>query len=163
MRVKPGIYFADDPAFKGVKRELTAYDFVYSMKRMIDPRMRSPNIFLLRGRLVGIDDAIAQAKGPGRLDYDRDTERLRPPARPTRPFKLPPPAFPSLAALPPPPLMWGRYPLRARMNLSHRDGPSRHRRGYESCKWGNRGPAGRRTRRLGATAGSDTRRRTRRP
>src|SRR6266705_403356 len=29
MRVKPGIYFADDTAFKGRKRELTAADYVY--------------------------------------------------------------------------------------------------------------------------------------
>jgi ABC-type transport system substrate-binding protein len=28
MRVKPGIYFADDPAFKGRKRELVAQDFI---------------------------------------------------------------------------------------------------------------------------------------
>ena len=29
IRIKPGIYFADDPVFKGQKRELTAYDYVY--------------------------------------------------------------------------------------------------------------------------------------
>jgi ABC-type transport system substrate-binding protein len=28
IRIKPGIYFADDPAFKGKKRELTADDYV---------------------------------------------------------------------------------------------------------------------------------------
>ena len=32
IRIKPGIYFADDPAFKGKKRELTAADYVYSME-----------------------------------------------------------------------------------------------------------------------------------
>src|SRR5499427_4174167 len=41
IRVKPGIYFADDPAFKGIKRELTAADYVYSWRRVLDPRMRS--------------------------------------------------------------------------------------------------------------------------
>ena len=45
IRIKPGILFADDPAFKGAKRELTAHDFVYAMKRLMDPRMRSPNVF----------------------------------------------------------------------------------------------------------------------
>ncbi len=30
IKVKPGIYFADDLAFKGRKRELTAADYVYS-------------------------------------------------------------------------------------------------------------------------------------
>jgi ABC-type transport system substrate-binding protein len=29
VRIKPGIYFADDPVFKGAKRELVAQDYVY--------------------------------------------------------------------------------------------------------------------------------------
>ena len=33
FHIKPGIFFADDPAFKGVKRELTAGDFDYALKR----------------------------------------------------------------------------------------------------------------------------------
>ncbi|MGH8519711.1 MAG: ABC transporter substrate-binding protein, partial [Panacagrimonas sp.] len=28
IRIRPGIYFADDPVFKGKKRELTAQDYV---------------------------------------------------------------------------------------------------------------------------------------
>src|SRR6478609_5435366 len=35
MRVKPGIYFGEDAAFKGRKRELTAEDYVYSWKRLL--------------------------------------------------------------------------------------------------------------------------------
>ena len=41
MRVRPGIYFADDPVFKGRRRELTAADYVYAIKRALDPAMRS--------------------------------------------------------------------------------------------------------------------------
>src|SRR5687767_8041718 len=41
FRIRPGIYFDDDPAFKGVKRELTAQDYVYSLKRHYDPRWKS--------------------------------------------------------------------------------------------------------------------------
>ena len=41
VKVKPGIYFADDPAFGGKKRELTAQDFVYSFKRIFDPKTKS--------------------------------------------------------------------------------------------------------------------------
>ncbi|MFG6412422.1 ABC transporter substrate-binding protein [Roseateles sp. DC23W] len=37
IKVRPGIYFADDPAFKGKRREVTAQDFVYSIKRFADP------------------------------------------------------------------------------------------------------------------------------
>lgn len=43
VRLRPGIYFADDPAFKGKRRELVAEDFVYSYKRYADPALKSPN------------------------------------------------------------------------------------------------------------------------
>src|SRR4051812_13281176 len=33
LRVRPGIYFAADPAFKGLKRELVAADYAYSIGR----------------------------------------------------------------------------------------------------------------------------------
>lgn len=42
FRIRKGIYFADDPAFKGKRRELTADDYVYSFKRFVDPALRSP-------------------------------------------------------------------------------------------------------------------------
>ncbi|TMG80890.1 MAG: heme-binding protein, partial [Betaproteobacteria bacterium] len=47
IRIRPGIYFADDPVFAGKKRELIAADFVYGWKRIVDPRVRSPNSDLL--------------------------------------------------------------------------------------------------------------------
>src|ERR1700694_2265737 len=58
MRVKPGIYFADDTAFKGRKRELTAADYVYSWKRLLDPRVRSPFAWYVQGKIGGADRAI---------------------------------------------------------------------------------------------------------
>ena len=42
VRIRPGIYFADDPAFKGRPRELIAADYVYTWKRFFDPATRSP-------------------------------------------------------------------------------------------------------------------------
>src|SRR2546425_4776779 len=53
IKLRPGIYFTDDPAFKGKKRELTAADYVYAWKRLIDPRMRSPFAWILERKLVG--------------------------------------------------------------------------------------------------------------
>jgi oligopeptide transport system substrate-binding protein len=41
VKVRPGIYFASHPAFGGNKRELTAHDYVYSIKRILDPKTRS--------------------------------------------------------------------------------------------------------------------------
>jgi len=49
LAVKRGIYFADDPAFKGAKRELTAADYAYSIGRFLDPKKRSPYAFLYEG------------------------------------------------------------------------------------------------------------------
>src|SRR5207253_4850320 len=40
IRLRPGIHFADDPAFKGRQRELVAADYVYSLKRIFDPRWK---------------------------------------------------------------------------------------------------------------------------
>ena len=40
--IRKGIYFADDPVFKGKKRELTAQDYVYAWKRVVDPKVRAP-------------------------------------------------------------------------------------------------------------------------
>ncbi|MBS0441080.1 MAG: bicyclomycin resistance protein, partial [Proteobacteria bacterium] len=52
FRLKPGIYFADDPAFKGRKRELVAEDYVYSLKRHYDPRWNSPNLYRLEAAKI---------------------------------------------------------------------------------------------------------------
>ena len=77
IRLKPGTYFSDDPAFKGKKRELVAQDYVYAWKRLLDPRMRSPYLWYLDGKLVGADKVLAKAKEAGRLDYDAEIEGLR--------------------------------------------------------------------------------------
>ena len=77
IRIKPGIHFADDPAFKGKKRELTADDYVYSWKRLLDPRMRAPFLWYLDGKVVGAEAVLAKAKAAGRLDYDAPIEGLK--------------------------------------------------------------------------------------
>ncbi len=70
LQVKPGIFFSDDTAFKGARRELTAADYAYSFKRFMDPANRSPYAFLFEGKIAGLDDLVAQAKKTGRFDYD---------------------------------------------------------------------------------------------
>lgn len=62
VRIKPGIYFDNDPAYKGIKRELVAADYVYSLKRFFDPRWKSPVFGTLNElKIVGIN-AGAQSK-----------------------------------------------------------------------------------------------------
>ncbi len=88
FRVKPGIFFSDDPAFNGERRELTADDYVYSIMRLVDPAMRSPNAFYVAGKIVGLDAVAAAAARPNaKFDYrakvtglevtDRYTLRIR--------------------------------------------------------------------------------------
>jgi len=77
IRVRPGIFFAEDPAFRGKKRELTAADYVYSWKRLIDPKVRSPFAWYLQGKLVGADAVIDAAAKSGKFDYDAVIEGLR--------------------------------------------------------------------------------------
>ncbi|MBL0728999.1 ABC transporter substrate-binding protein [Piscinibacter sp. HJYY11] len=79
FRLKPGIYFADDPAFKGKKRELVAADYVYAWKRHADPRWKSPNFYLLdNAKIVGLTELrneVLKDKKP--FDYEREVEGLK--------------------------------------------------------------------------------------
>ncbi|UGQ47372.1 ABC transporter substrate-binding protein [Massilia endophytica] len=71
IRLKKGQLFTPDPAFGGKPRELTMADFVYSWKRLLDPRLASPHAWLFEGKVVGLDALAAEAAKSGRLDYDK--------------------------------------------------------------------------------------------
>ena len=70
FRLKPGIFYSDDPVFEGTKRELTSYDYAYSIRRLYDPKIRSPWLWYVEGKIVGGDEAMAAAKKSGKYDYD---------------------------------------------------------------------------------------------
>jgi ABC-type transport system substrate-binding protein len=76
IRLKKGILFTPDPAFGGKPRELTVADYVYSWKRLFDPKLASPNTWLLEGKVVGLDALAEQAKNTGRFDYDQPVAGL---------------------------------------------------------------------------------------
>ncbi len=88
IRIRRGVYFAADPVFGGKPRELTAEDFIYSMKRVVDPKVRSPWAFLIAGKFVGLDEEAAAAKKSGRFDYDRKIAGLEAVDRYTLRFRL---------------------------------------------------------------------------
>ncbi|WP_295647325.1 ABC transporter substrate-binding protein, partial [uncultured Methylibium sp.] len=77
--IRPGIYFSDDPAFKGVKRELVAQDYVYSIKRHYDPKNKSANLYgFENANLLGLGELRQQSLKTGKpFDYDREVEGLR--------------------------------------------------------------------------------------
>ncbi len=93
IHIKPGIHFADDPVFKGAKRELTAEDYVYSWKRLVDPKVRSPNAYFIAGKLVGLDAAVERAKKTGKFDYDAEIEGMKATDRYTIRLKLTEPDY----------------------------------------------------------------------
>jgi ABC-type transport system substrate-binding protein len=70
FRIKKGIYFSPDPAFKGKKRELTAEDYAYSLKRLIDPKLASPWAWLVENKIEGLDALAEAAKKTGKFDFD---------------------------------------------------------------------------------------------
>ncbi len=90
IRLRPGIHFQDDPAFKGAKRELIAADYVYAFKRFFDPRWKAPAYATLAElQIIGADalrDAALKDKRP--FDYDRPIEGLRALDRYTLQFRL---------------------------------------------------------------------------
>lgn len=88
VRIKPGIHFQPDPAFGGKKRELVADDIVYSIKRLIDPKIRAPYAFLVENKFVGLDELAADAKKTGRFDYDRKIPGIEAVDRYTIRFRL---------------------------------------------------------------------------
>ena len=74
-RVRKGIYFTPDPAFKGRPRELTAADFAYGFKRILDPAVKSPWLWLLEGKLRGRRGSARAA--PRRAAASTTTRRCR--------------------------------------------------------------------------------------
>ena len=70
FRLRKGIYFQTDPAFKGQRRELTAADYAYSIERFMDPANRSPYRFLVEGKIVGLDAMAKKAAQTRHFDYD---------------------------------------------------------------------------------------------
>ena len=79
FRVRPGIFFTDDPAFKGQRRELVAEDFVYALKRHYDPRWKSNNVYRLEAaRLIGLSELRREAiAGKKPFDYAREVDGAR--------------------------------------------------------------------------------------
>jgi len=90
VRLRPGIFFADDPAFKGKPRELVAQDYLYAFKRFADPANKSPGWASVEElKLVGLAALRQQSLDTRKpFDYDREVEGMRALDRYTLQFKL---------------------------------------------------------------------------
>lgn len=100
IRVRPGIRFADDPVFRGKPRELVAEDFVYSIKRSLDPGLRNGGDATLADLLEGARPVVDAARKPGaRFDYDAPVAGLRAVDRHTLQLRLTRPDYTMLERL----------------------------------------------------------------
>src|SRR5256885_9333886 len=90
VKIRAGIFFADDPAFQGRKRELVAQDYVYTFKRFADPANKSPVwTELEEQKLVGLAalrQQVLEQKKP--FDYDKDVAGVRALDRYTLQFRV---------------------------------------------------------------------------
>ena len=79
IHIRPGITFADDPAFNGQPRELVAQDYVYALKRFADPANKSPIWTEIEElTLLGLSEqrkAALDARTP--FDYSRELPGLK--------------------------------------------------------------------------------------
>jgi ABC-type transport system substrate-binding protein len=90
VRVRSGVFFANDAAFKGGPREVVARDFVYPFQRIADPANKSPVWGWIESvGIVGLAEQrkrAIDAKQP--FDYDAPIEGLQALDRRTLQFKL---------------------------------------------------------------------------
>ena len=75
--IRSDIYFQDDVCFEGGKgRELTAHDFVYSIKRVADVKNSSSGFWAFNNRILGLNDFHDHSKEAEETDYDFEVEGL---------------------------------------------------------------------------------------
>ena len=88
FKIKPGIFFADDPAFGGKKRELTSQDYAYTLRRLFDPKNRSPWLWYVDGKIIGGNEVAATATKSGKFDYDQPIAGIETPDKYTLRLRL---------------------------------------------------------------------------
>jgi oligopeptide transport system substrate-binding protein len=100
VKIRKGIYFQDDPCFvnnNGKGRELTAADFVFSIKRVADVKNSSSGYWAFNDRIVGLDTFREKSMDAKPTDYTINVPGLKALDRYTLQIKL---------TAPYPQLMW---------------------------------------------------------
>ena len=76
FKIKKGVKFQDNAAFKdGKGRDITAQDFIYSWKRLADPRNASEGFWIFDGKIKGLNEWASAVKGE-KANYDTPIEGL---------------------------------------------------------------------------------------
>lgn len=88
FKIKKGVKFHDNPAFPdGKGREVTAEDFIYSFKRLADPRSASEGFWIFDGKIKGLNEWADNVKAE-KAGYDTPVEGLQAPDKHTLVIKL---------------------------------------------------------------------------
>lgn len=78
IKLKEGVKFQDDPCFENAEgRELTAEDFVYSIKRIADPHVQSGYFGMFANKIEGLDDWRERQKEQKDVDYSEKIAGLQ--------------------------------------------------------------------------------------
>jgi len=91
FKLKKGVLFQDDASFKetgGKGRELTAEDFIYSFKRLADPKVASSGWWVFDEKIAGLNEWRDAASKAGTTDYAKPVEGLKAMDRYTLQLKL---------------------------------------------------------------------------
>ena len=93
FKIKKGIRFQDNAAFPdGKGREVTAEDFIYSFRRLADPRNTSDGFWIFDGKVKGLN-SWAEAVKAGKADYSTPIEGFQAPDKQTLIIKLTQPYY----------------------------------------------------------------------
>lgn len=89
FKIKQGVLFHDDAAFpEGKGRELVAEDFVYSIKRLADPKLQGLGWWMIDGKIAGLNEWRAKNAEKDSVDYSEKIEGLQALDKYTLQFKL---------------------------------------------------------------------------
>lgn len=77
FKIKKNVYFQNNKCFKeGKGKVLTAHDFVYSMKRVADPKVQAPLFPMIEGRIRGLNEWRERNAKKDQTDYTDKVEGI---------------------------------------------------------------------------------------
>ncbi len=78
FKLKPGVFFHDDPCFPDSKgREMKAEDVIYSWKRMADNDNDPKSWWLMENTIAGFDKYREEQNAAEKFDYDATVEGMK--------------------------------------------------------------------------------------
>lgn len=78
FKIRPGVMFHDNSCFPNNKgRELTAHDFVYSFKRLADPKLQAKGFWLIDNKVKGLNQWRKKQAEAAATDYQEEIEGIQ--------------------------------------------------------------------------------------